>query len=215
MLQNLSVVRWLDGIEPAWTLLDQSSYEALRLHSQPPGGPIRLASDFSPDEIVHSPVARNTLILLHSASAAPGLKMTATGNLTRNVVAEMCDLFSWPGFDKTTAFRFHKVINEPDFLPLHFVRSLAQAAGLVRRHRGFLSTSRSRHAVLEGAGRRALQAIPFHMRSAPAPPGSLSEPQRRQRAAASEVLRCSGRPVTGHATGVESPALRTEPAGCA
>lgn len=57
MLQNPSVVRWLDGIEPAWTLLDQSSFEALRLDSRPPGGPIRLATDLSPDDIAQSPAA--------------------------------------------------------------------------------------------------------------------------------------------------------------
>lgn len=161
MLQNPSVVRWLDGIEPAWTLLDHDSFGALRLHSRPPGGAIRLAADFSPEDVARSPVARNALILLHSASTGPGLKMTATGNLTRNVVAEMCDLFSWPHFDKRTAFRFHKVINEPDFLPLHFVRSVTQAAGLVRRHKGYLRASRAGRAVLEDPDRRALQALLF------------------------------------------------------
>ena len=52
----------------------------------------------------------------------PGSKLTATGNLPRRVVTKMCDLFTWPELDRAGAFQFHKVINEPDFLPLLFVR---------------------------------------------------------------------------------------------
>jgi hypothetical protein len=85
-------------------------------------GPIRLATDLTQAEVQQSAVARNALILLRAATAEPGLKMTATGNLARSVVAEMSDLFTWPDFDKAGAFQLHKVINEPDFLPLFFVR---------------------------------------------------------------------------------------------
>ncbi len=116
MLQSPSARSWLGGIVPAWTLLDQPSFNALRIPLRPPGGAIRLAVDFSPEEIGQSAVARNALVLLHSV-AGHGLKLTATGNLARSVVAEMCDLFTWPGFDRTEAFRLHKVINEPDFSP--------------------------------------------------------------------------------------------------
>ena len=138
ILQNPSFKRWLGGVEPVWMLLDQASIAALRRPPRPTVGAIRLATDFSPDEIARSAVARNALILLHMASAGLGLKMTATGNLSRNVVAEMCDLFTWPGFDKAEAFRLHKVINEPDFLPLFFVRHIVETAGLVRPHKGYL-----------------------------------------------------------------------------
>ena len=129
MLQNPAVRDWLGGVEPAWTMLDQASFHALRNPPAPRGAAIRLASDLTPEEIGHSAVTRNALILLHAASVGPGLKLTATGNLSRQVVAEMCDLFTWPAFDKAEAFRFHKVINEPDFLPLFFVRHLVEATG--------------------------------------------------------------------------------------
>ena len=140
-LQKSAVRNWLGGIVPAWTMLDQKSFEALLLPPLPPVGAIRFATDFSPEEIGHSAVARNALILLHSASVGPGLKLTTTGNLSRSVVAEMCDLFTWPGFDKTEAFRLHKVINEPDFLPLYFVRHLVETAELVRQRKGYLKTT--------------------------------------------------------------------------
>ena len=143
--------------------LDQKSFEALRLPPLPPVGAIRFATDFTPQEIGQSAVARNALILLHSASAGPGLKLTTTGNLSRSVVAEMCDLFTWPGFDKTEAFRLHKVINEPDFLPLYFVRHLVELAGLVRQRKGYLKTGPAGRQVLEDPARHALQALLFHL----------------------------------------------------
>jgi hypothetical protein len=110
MFQNPAVKRWLGGVEPAWTLLDQASFEALRRPLSPTGGgPVRLAADLTPDEVERSPVASNALLLLHAAAAGAGLRLTATGNLSRDAVAEMVERFRWPGFDKAEAFRFHIV----------------------------------------------------------------------------------------------------------
>lgn len=163
MLQNPSVRNWLGGIEPAWTLLDLASFDALRRPPSPTAGPIRLAADLADDEIQQSAVARNALILLRAAAEGPGLKMTATGNLSRGVVADMCDLFTWPGFDKTEAFRLHKVINEPDFLPLFFLRHVAEAGKLVRRDKGHLKVTPAGRKLLKEPDQKALQAVLFHL----------------------------------------------------
>ena len=163
MLQNPSVRNWLGGILPAWTLLEHSSFNALLVPPTPAGGAIRLAVDFSPEEIRQSAVARNALVLLHSVSAGRGLKLTATGNLSRSVVAEMIDLFTWPGFDKTEVFQFHNTINEPDFVALHFVRHLVETGGLVRQRKGYLKITSTGRRVLEDPARQALQALLFHV----------------------------------------------------
>jgi hypothetical protein len=163
LLQNPPVRNWLGGIEPAWTLLDLASFNALRRPPSPTAGPIRLAADLADGEIQQSAVARNALILLRAAAGGPGLKMTATGNLSRGVVAEMCDLFTWPGFDKTEAFRLHKVINEPDFLPLFFVRHVVEAGKLLRRHKGHLKITPTGRQMLEERTQGALQAVLFHL----------------------------------------------------
>jgi hypothetical protein len=163
MLQNPSVRTWLGGIEPAWTLLDQASFDALQRPPHPIRGPIRLTYDLPVEDIQRSAVARNTLILLRAAAEGPGLKLTATGNLSRGVVAEMCDLFTWPGFDKTEAFRLHKVINEPDFLPLFFVRHVAEAGKLVRRDKGHLKVTPAGRKLLKEPHQKALQAVLFHL----------------------------------------------------
>jgi hypothetical protein len=163
MLQNPSVKRWLGGVEPAWTLLDQASFAALREPPSPTAGPIRLAADLTQEEVEQSAVARNALILLQAAAADPGLKMTATGNLSRGVVADMCDRFSWTEFDKASAFQFHKVINEPDFLLLYFVRHIAQTGTLLRKHKGHLKISPAGRRMLQPPNPRALQAVLFHI----------------------------------------------------
>ena len=74
MLQNPSVKTWLAGVEPAWTLLDQASFAALREPPSPTAGPIRLAADLTQEEVQQSAVARNALILLRAAAAEPWIE---------------------------------------------------------------------------------------------------------------------------------------------
>ena len=160
----ISQVRaWLDGVEPAWTLLTFESLQALRQEPSVARTAIRIANKLSREEIAGSPIARNTLILLRAASEHGGLPLTATGNLTRAVVAEMCKLIEWPDFDQADTFRFNKVINEPDFLPLHVVRQLAQAATLVRAQRGKLVAMPLGKSLLSEAGQGSLLAPLFHL----------------------------------------------------
>ena len=162
-LQDPQVRQWLNGIEPAWTLLTFESLRALRQEPSALQTAIRIANDLSADEIAGSPIARNTLILLRQAIERGGLPLTATGNLTRAVVAEMCKLIDWPDFDQTHAFRLHKVINEPDFLPLHIVRLLAEAVKLVRTQRGKLVATPLGRSMLSDTRQGSLQAILFHL----------------------------------------------------
>ena len=162
-LDNPRVVDWLGGVEPAWTALTYKSFNALQQEPSATNTALRLASDLTVSELNASAVARNSLHLLREAARGGGLKLTATGNLARAVVAEMIDLFDCPDFDKTELFRLNKVINEPDFLPLHFVRLVTETAQLVRRHRGFLKpTILGRDLSKEPQG-GALLPILFHV----------------------------------------------------
>src|SRR5437763_2407320 len=162
-LQDPRVQGWQDGVEPAWTLLTFESLLALGHEPSAVQTAIRIANDLSVGEIAGSPVARNTVTLLRLAIERGGLPLTATGNLSRAVVAEMCKLIEWPDFDQADAFRLHKVINEPDFLPLHVVRTLAQAATLVRAQRGKLVATPLGKSILSDANRGSLLAILFHL----------------------------------------------------
>jgi hypothetical protein len=162
-LSKPEVRQWLNGIEPAWTMLDFDSFNAL--HDQPSASnhAIRLEANLTETDLSGSAVARTARILLLRAVDEGGLKLTATGNLSRSVVAEMIEVIEWPGLDKDELFRFHKVVNEPDFLPVHFVRVLMQGTKLVRTHRGTLVPTRLGRGMLVPERHGALQALLFHI----------------------------------------------------
>ena len=154
------MARW---IEPAWTLLTFDSLRELRQEPSAVQTAIQIANDLNADEIASSPVARNTFILLRQAIERGGLPLTTTGNLSRAVVAEMRKLIEWPCYDQADAFRLHKVINEPDFLPLHIVRLLAETAKLVRTQRGKLVATPLGKSMFSDTRRGSLPAILFHL----------------------------------------------------
>ena len=160
MLQSPSVQKWLGGVEPAWTLLDLDSFSQLRSPPAPNAGAIKLAPDLTENEFQLSAITKSTLGFLEAASETPGLKLTATGNLSRAVVADMCDIFDWPDFNKEERFRLNKVINETDFLPLFFVRHVAQFAKLIHRRKGYMKVTTAGRSILKR--REALQAVLFH-----------------------------------------------------
>jgi hypothetical protein len=59
-LQDPQIRHWLEGVEPAWTLLTFESLQALRREPSAVQPAIRIANDLSIGEIARSPVARNT-----------------------------------------------------------------------------------------------------------------------------------------------------------
>lgn len=162
-LRDSLVRQWLSGIEPAWTVLTFDSLRALRQEPSGDQSPIRLANDLTAEEISASAVARNTQVLLRRLIERDGLPLTATGNLSRVAVAEMRQFIEWPHYDQAEAFQFNKVINEPDFLPLHVVRLLAQVAKLVRGQRGMLVATALGKAMLGQSGQGSLLAILFKL----------------------------------------------------
>jgi len=162
-LQNPEVRRWFNGVEPAWTMLEFDSFNSLHHEPSASNQAIRLEPDLTPADLSGSAVARNAVILLRRAIETGGLNLTQTGNLSRSVVAEMIEIVEWPGFDKAEAFRLNKVINEPDFLPLHVVRVLIKEAKLLRARRGKLVATRLGKDIVSKEQHGALQAVLFHL----------------------------------------------------
>jgi hypothetical protein len=162
-LQNSEVRRWLGGIQPAWTMLEFDSLNALRHEPSGSNNAIRLEPDLADAEISGSAVTANALLLLRRAADTGGLKLTATGNLSRAVVEEMFEVIQAPNYDKAELLRFQKVVNEPDLLPLHFIRILTQAAKLIRTHRGKLIPTPLGRRILAAEQHGPLQALLFHV----------------------------------------------------
>ena len=103
-LANPEVRRWLNGVEPAWTMLDFDSFNALHDEPSATNHAIRLEANLSRTEISGSAVTANALFLLRRAAEGGGLKLTATGNLSRSVVEEMCGTIAAPVYDKDESF---------------------------------------------------------------------------------------------------------------
>jgi hypothetical protein len=161
-LQNPEVRRWLNGVEPAWTMLEFDSFNALHDEPSANNNAIRLEPKLTATEVSGSAVAVNTMLLLRTAAETGGLKLTATGNLSRAVVEGMLGI-EWPDYDKAELVRYNKVINEPDFLPLHFIRVLMQAAKLLRKSRGTLVPTPLGRRILKAEHYGPLQALLFHI----------------------------------------------------
>jgi hypothetical protein len=144
-------------------MLDLDSFNSLHHEPSASSRTIRLEPNLTETDLSGSAVARAVQIFLRRVSETGGLKLTATGNLSRGVVAEMIEIVEWPGLDKGELYDFHKVINEPDFLPLHFVHLLAQATKLCRTHRGKLIATRPGKSMLIPERSGVLQALLFHV----------------------------------------------------
>src|SRR6266404_3987399 len=99
-LENPEVRRWLNGVEPAWTMLEFDSFNALHDEPSASNHAIRLEPDLADAEISGSAVTANALLLLRRAAETGGLKLTATGNLSRAVVEEMFGIIQAPDYDK-------------------------------------------------------------------------------------------------------------------
>jgi hypothetical protein len=162
-LSDPEVRQWLNGLKPAWTMLDFDSFNALHEEPSASNRTIRLEPNLTAVDLTGSAVARTANILLQRASETGGLKLTATGNLSRGVVGQMIEVIEWPGLDRDELFALNKVINEPDFLPLHFVRVLLQGTKLLRAHRGMLVPTRVGKELLVGERHGVLQALLFHI----------------------------------------------------
>lgn len=162
MLESSAVKDWLGGIEPAWTLLNLESFMALRATQSLDDGPIRFAVNLDVAEFNQSAITLNMIVLLGAAAEPPGLKLTATGNLSRSVVADMVEAFDWPNFNKEEQFKRHKVVNEYDFLPLYFLRHLAQFSKLINRRQGYLIATPFGRSMMKNENNNALQVMLFH-----------------------------------------------------
>jgi hypothetical protein len=161
-LANPEVRRWLNGIEPAWTMLDFDSFNALHEEPSTNNNAIRLEPKLTATEVSVSAVAVNAMLLLRRAAETGGLKLTETGNLSRAVVEGMLAI-EWPDYNEAELVRYNKVINEPDFLPLHFLRILTQTAKLFRKSRGTLVPTPLGRSVLKAEQYGPLHALLFHV----------------------------------------------------
>ena len=88
-----------EQVEPAWTMLEFESSCALQKEPSASNQAIRLEPKLTWMEVSGSAVARNAHLLLRKAIDTGGLKLTASGNLSRSVVEEMRGIIEWPDYE--------------------------------------------------------------------------------------------------------------------
>ena len=143
---------WLDGVEPAWTVLEPARWEALMRGPSAENGALRLTGDLTDTELERSAIVRNALVLLRAAAKGAGLELTARGHLTRANVAALREAMDWPGCAFEERRRAGKLLGEAHVGELRLARALLAEAGCVQTARGGrLGASGRGHALLAGA----------------------------------------------------------------
>ncbi|MFN3075783.1 MAG: hypothetical protein ABT940_02670 [Alphaproteobacteria bacterium] len=161
ILDTPEITAWLQGQQPVWRLLDVSSFARLIREAATEDGTIIIADSLPAAALAESTVLTHARLLLRHAATGRGLKLTQRGNLARTVVATMLDAFRWPGYGPTDPPMFYAVVNEPDFLPLYFLRLTMEEAGLLEPHKGYLRPSALGHLLADEARAGELQALLF------------------------------------------------------
>ena len=98
-LNNREVLEWLEGVEPIWASLEFDSFCRLQLEPGEPDAAISFARDLTAADLAAAPIAQNALLMLEAADTSGGLKLTATGNLSRAVVAHLVHVTRWATYD--------------------------------------------------------------------------------------------------------------------
>ena len=105
-------------------------------------GPIRLNESLSLSDLSGSLVLNHARLVMGHMAAKTGVKLTTTGNFNRKFVEQMVRDFRWSGFEPEVVWRFNRVLNEPDYVPVNFLHALIHLAGLGRKHKGMFRLSR-------------------------------------------------------------------------
>lgn len=149
---------------PAWTLLTPDSLNRL-LPAKPNLLPeaIRIAADqdAGPPELASAPLLATTRLMIEHGAAGDGLKLTATGNLSRADVRVLFDALSWPDYDKATVLALNKVLNEADVGPVEITRLVAQEAKLLGRRQGRIRATKLGKELVQPANDLALLRLLF------------------------------------------------------
>ncbi|PWE30585.1 hypothetical protein DDZ14_14960 [Maritimibacter sp. 55A14] len=111
--------------------------------------------------LAHSPLLRAARLTLGYALDHGEIGLTARKAFKRSFVHWAVDAFDWPGFGAAEAFRYNKVLNEHEFVPLQVVHFLLLERRLGRHYKGgFRPTAKGRILAASPAGLFA-ELIPF------------------------------------------------------
>nr|WP_228461666.1 hypothetical protein [Paracoccus liaowanqingii] len=120
----------------------------------------RTLPDDHPD-LAHSPLLRATLLTLRYAQDHRSIGSTKMKAFRRVFVQWAVENFDWPGKGAEEMFRYSKVINEYELLPLEVLRYLLITLHLGRHLKGELGLTKRGGALAQEPARLFAELIPF------------------------------------------------------
>jgi hypothetical protein len=155
------VRNWIGDARPLWTLLDPNTLGRFLNVRTLEDNPTRINANLILSDLEGSRVLNHARLVLLALEEEGGAKLTATGNISRKFVARMVEEFRWPDHEKEVIYSLNKVVNEEDFLPLHYLHVVMKEAGLVRKYKGLLKPSRLGRAMLDDGAAGELMGLLF------------------------------------------------------
>lgn len=128
-----------------------------------PDNPIELDDQLSIADLQHVKFLLNTRIFLRSLQVNQGPTVTTKGNLNRKVVRMMLEHMHWPDGYIKDLFKYNKVVNEHDVLPLHMIRVVCECGGLIRKRKTSFRTTRKAEKLIADDQIGALYAQLFYV----------------------------------------------------
>ena len=113
--------------------------------------PLKFNKELTQADVKDSTFFTNTTIFLKTLiEMEKEPTATATGNLNRKIVKNLFDKLILDEDDKKFTLEYNKVINEIDVFPLHIVKIVCEAVGLIHKRKNkFLVTKKHQHLISE------------------------------------------------------------------
>ncbi len=120
----------------------------------------RTLADDHPD-LAHSPLLRAALLTLQYTQEHRAIGLTKTKAFKRVFVHWAVEHFEWPGKSAEEMFRYSKVINEYEFLPLEVLHYVLITLRLGRHFKGEFRLTKRGSELAQAPGRLFAELIPF------------------------------------------------------
>jgi len=117
-------------------LSPEQVYKLIHADWDAPDAFIPNSSTLPLEELKKAPFLHDMKVFLQEFIDKGGsIKATSAGNLNRQFVQKMMEVFSSPSEIISWVFRYKKTLNEDDAFHVHLVRILASCAGLIRKQK--------------------------------------------------------------------------------
>ena len=114
-------------------------------------------------DLTHSPLLRAAVLMLNYAREHGSIPLTKTKAFKRVFVHWAVEHFAWPDHDAEDMFRYNKVVNEHDFLPLELLHYLLIQLKLGRHYKEEFRVTKRGAELAQSPGRLFAELIPFYV----------------------------------------------------